>query len=66
MRVELKEMAEVVVEMMEEVVVIVEKLLKVMVTEPWPVLYPFTVIVDMAYEPPPPPVVVPPPPPPPE
>ena len=50
MRAELKEIADVVVEMMEEVVVVVPVMVKlgVMVTEPWPVLYPFTVIVDMA------------------
>ena len=42
MRAELKEMAEVVVEMMEEVIVVVPVMVKlgVMVTEPWPVFVP--------------------------
>jgi hypothetical protein len=48
---ELKMMGVVVVVEVEEVVVVVVPImvkLGVMVTEPWPVLYPFTVIVDMA------------------
>jgi hypothetical protein len=44
-------------EVMGRVLVVLRVMVKlaVMVTRPWPVLYPFIVIVDMAYEPPPPP-----------
>ncbi len=51
---ELKVRAVVVVVVVEVVIVVVVVVgpvmvkLGVMVTEPWPVLYPFTVIVDMA------------------
>jgi hypothetical protein len=45
----------VVVVMMEEVNVLIMGKLGVIMTKPSPVLYPFIVIVDMAYEPPPPP-----------
>jgi hypothetical protein len=57
---ELKVMGVVVVVVMEEVVVVVVVVglvmvkLGVMVTEPWPVLYPLSVAVD-GNEPPPPP-----------
>ena len=58
MRVELKEMADVLVVMMDEVVEVVTgvKLLNVMMTEPWPVLVaPLSVNVVIPKEPPPPP-----------
>jgi hypothetical protein len=52
---ELKEMADVLVVMRDEVVVPVMVKLGVMVTDPWPVLYPLFVRVVMPKDPPPPP-----------